>query len=127
MPNRLEHDRLELDGGAAQRLSSAEGGFATADVIVEKLGSDHIQHKHLGAIKYEPITVTSGVVTSKDLYDWLEGTLSQAYALKNGSIIAVDADGKDLSRLEFHQALISEISFPALDAASKERSEGAHV
>src|SRR5215216_2045558 len=42
---------------------------------------------------------------------------------KNGAIITADYEGKELSRLSFHNALITEIGFPALDASSKDTAK----
>jgi hypothetical protein len=42
---------------------------------------------------------------------------------KNGAIIACDYNYKELSRLEFNNALMTEVAFPALDAASKDAAK----
>src|SRR5262245_17196385 len=68
---------IELDGVAAGWLHSAEGGHATADVVVEKLGGTTLQKKHIGGVKYEGITVQMGVrdlVQNRYLWGWIQGT-----------------------------------------------------
>src|SRR5687767_13383123 len=56
---------IELDGVNAGWLNSAEGGYATADVVNERVGTDRIIHKHLAGVKYEDFTVQCGVGMSK--------------------------------------------------------------
>ncbi len=111
---------IELDGINAGWVSSAEGGHATSDVVNEKIGSDHIIHKHIAGVKYEDITVTCGTGMSKGFYDWIKASFDHNYARKNGAVITADFNYKEYTRLNFFNALITEIGFPALDAASKD-------
>jgi hypothetical protein len=111
---------LELDGANAGWLFNAEGGMANSDVVVEKLGPDHIQKKHLAGVKYETITLTFGTGMSKGCYGWIKDSFDHKYSRRNGAVIGATFDHKEMSRLTFTNSLISEIGFPALDAASKD-------
>jgi len=51
---------LELDGVMAGWLQKFSGGSATADVITEKIGIDHLARKHLAGVKYEDIELEVG-------------------------------------------------------------------
>ncbi|MCX6906059.1 MAG: phage tail protein [Verrucomicrobia bacterium] len=114
---------IELDGLFAGWVYSTEGGNATADVVLEKLGSDNIQRKHIGGVKYEDITVACGTGMSKGFYEWIKASFDQKPLRKNGAIIAADFNAVELSRLSFSNALITGIGFPALDAASKDAAK----
>ena len=114
---------VELDGIMAGWISSAEGGHAQSDVVSEKIGPDHIIHKHLAGVKYEDITVNCGTGMSKAFYEWIKASFDHNYQRKNGAIVTADYNYKELSRLTFHNALITEIGFPALDAASKDAAK----
>jgi len=114
---------IELDGIAAGWISSVEGGHATSDVVVEKLGPDHIHKKHLAGVKYEDISVQCGTGMSKGFYEWIKASFDHNYARKNGAIIAADYNYKEHSRLTFYNGLITEVGFPALDAASKDAAK----
>src|SRR4029077_7484151 len=81
---------LELTGTPVGFVDSVEGGYATADVVVEKVGPDGIAHKHLGAPKYEDIAITCGAVMSDSFYKWLQGTLDGTFTRQNGAIVAYD-------------------------------------
>ena len=114
---------IEIDGVNGGWLFSAEGGNATSDVINEKLGPDHIIKKHIGGVKYEDITFSFGTGMSKGTYSWIENSFKHQYERKNGAIIAANFDHKELTRLTFTNALISEVGLPALDAASKDAAK----
>jgi len=114
---------LDLDGVMAGYLSSAEGGAATADVINEAMGPDFIIHKHIGQPKYEDITITVGTGMTKGFYDWIQASFTQAHQRRSGAIIAMDFQGREISRQEFQNALITEVGMPALDAASKDAAK----
>lgn len=111
---------LELDGVFAGWLHSAAGGSVAANVITEKLGDDAIAKKPISGSKYEPITLTCGAGMSRSFYDWLKDSFDQKNVRKNGAILSADYDNKELSRLSFLNALISEVELPACDAASKD-------
>lgn len=115
---------FELDGVASGWLQSVEGGGATADVINEKMGPDHIVKKHLGAVKYEDVSIECGTGMSKAFYQWLVDTTSpKGAARKNGAVISADYNYKEMSRMTFTNALITEIGMPALDATSKDAAK----
>lgn len=114
---------LELNGKFIGWVSSVEGGHATSDVVVEKLGPDQLQKKHLAGVKYEDITITFGTGMSQELYDWIKDTFDHKFTRKNGAIIAADYTHREMSRLTFTNAVITEITLPALDASSKDAAK----
>lgn len=114
---------MDLGGSFAGWISSIEGGQATADVVVEKLGGELIQKKHIAGVKYEDITVTCGTSMSKAFYDWIQASLDFKHTRNHGAIIMADFDQKEVSRLNFFEALVTEVGFPALDAASKDAAK----
>lgn len=114
---------LELDGIMAGWLHSAEGGHATSDVVVEKVGSDGVARKHLAGVKYEDITVSCGAGMSKAFFQWIQDSLDHKHTRKDGSIKAVDYNFNVRAVQEFTQAIISEVTFPALDAGSKDAAK----
>jgi hypothetical protein len=114
---------LELDHTSAGWLFGAEGGGRSAEVVLEKLSQEHHVRKHIAGIKYEDITITCGAGMSKAFYEWVKASFEDKAHRVNGAIHACDFDGKIHRTLEFHQALISEIGFPALDASSKDAAK----
>jgi SAM-dependent methyltransferase len=115
----LEQFRLELDGLSAGMLETTGGGGVSADVVNEKIGPDLIVHKHLAGVKYEDITVTCGPQMWKALYAWLADTLDRKLTRTSGAIVGGD-HYSELERMNFYNALVSAITFPGLDAGSKD-------
>ncbi len=111
---------LELDGQFIDFLKSTEGGFPKADVIQEPVGPNYIVKKHIGQPKYQDIAIQSDPAMPKPLFDWIASTLTMSHIRKNGAIITADYNRVIQSRLQFNNALITEIGFPACDAALKE-------
>ncbi len=114
---------LDLQGDMAGWIQSAEGGYASSDVVVEKIGSDLIQHKHIAGVKYEDITVNCGTSMSKSFYEWIQKSIDHQVQRIDGAVITADFNAKEVGRLNFFQALITEVGFPALDAASKDAAK----
>ena len=114
---------LELDGAFAGFLYSVEGGSGVAEVITARSGGELIPRKQLGAVKYENITLTYGPGMSKAFYSWIKDTLDSKQPRKNGAVLMLDFDFKERSRMTFQQALLTEIAFPSLDAASKDAAK----
>jgi tail tube protein gp19 len=114
---------LQLDNVDAGWLASAEGGDAVSDVVEEKVGPDHVVHKHIAGVKYTDIHLAFGTGMSTALYQWIADTLKNTYSRKNGALIAADYNFNERDRLTFYNTLISRIGFPALDGSSKESAK----
>jgi phage tail-like protein len=111
---------IELDGAFAGWVREVSGGDATADVITEKIGPDWVVRKHIGSARYEDITINCGAGMSKGFYEWIGKMLTNQSSRKNGAIVMTDYNYAPVSRLEFSNALLSDVAFPALDAAAKD-------
>ena len=111
---------LELDGALVGPLHSLEGGVVSGEIISYQDGNDLILRKRLGRLKYEDIVLTCGANLSQPFYQWIVRTLSGENTRKNGAIVAINENGQITDRREFQNALIKEVQFPALDAASRE-------
>ena len=110
---------LTLDGANVGSINSIEGGGATAEVVIEKTGSDYFSRKHLAPVKYQDISLTTGL-DSRPLTDWIKETVEGRYSRKSGSVVAATQDLKAVSELQFFNGLIREITFPALGGPSKD-------
>ncbi len=110
---------LEIGGAAAGWVHAVEGGHATSDVV-EEPGTLYYTKKHLANVKYRAITLEVGLPMSEPIFDWIKASVEGNYQRKNGAIVAVDYQGRITSVREFFNALVSEVEFPAVDAASKD-------
>jgi hypothetical protein len=114
------HFGLELSGNFAGWVSSADGGMGAAEVISEKLGSDHFVRKHISGVKYDDITLVCGTGMSEQFYKWIKKSFELDSQRVSGAIIGANFDMKEVSRLSFMDALVAEYSLPALDASAKD-------
>ena len=110
---------LTIDGVDCGSVVSLEGGEAFADVSETPLDTGVVD-KQIGALRYEPISFEVTVPLDKPLYDWLAAFLNRSQQPTSGAVTVLDYDMKERSRLEWDEALITEVTFPACDASSKE-------
>ena len=109
---------LELGGRPAGAVLGFQGGNAFADVVEFASGNDSIVNKTLGDIHYEEIMLVTGLAMDSVLWNWISQTLAGRPEAMDGAIVMADANLNVVRRLEFHNALLTELALPALDAAS---------
>lgn len=111
---------LDLGGDMAGYVKSVSGGNAKGEVAVHQLGPENIQKKHLATIVYEPFTVEVGMGMTKGFWSWIESSFKKQFESKSGEIVAANFDYEPQSARVFTDALVSEVTIPALDGSSKE-------
>lgn len=114
------NSRLTLDGTNVGVLKSVDGGSIFAEVINEPMGADKVVHKHIGQPKYQDFTLQIGFGMAKPIYDWISASWTGNYQRKNGEVVAMDMNLNPTSTKQFFNALVTEVTMPALDAASRE-------
>lgn len=107
---------LELDGAPAGVMASLQGGNVHAEVLTEPAGPDGFGRKRLGQPQVEPFEMQVGFGMSQPVYDWMAAFLRMEVRPKDGAVVA----SSGLTRRAFTGAVITEITLPAMDAASKE-------
>ena len=112
--------QLVLDGLDCGFLKSIDGGTAVAEVVSEPGGPTYFAKKHLGPLSYSPLAMEFGLAMTGDLYKWINASWSGSNSRKNGAVVAADQGLVAVSQREFFNALISEVTIPALDGSSKE-------
>lgn len=111
---------LELDGAQSGLIKSVQGGNVYAEVVNEAVGPDYFSRKHISQPKYEDFELQVGFSMAKPVYDWIAASWKGNYQRKNGAVVAADYTYNATSKREFANALLTETTFPAMDAASKE-------
>ena len=112
---------LTLGGVKCGPVRSADGGFVSAEVIVSKPASGAFAIKHLSTVQYEPFVVAVGFANAAPVYDWVADTWKGKFTRRSGSLVLTDYKLEAKREREFVDALLTETSFPVLDAASKEQ------
>src|SRR5262245_60136524 len=112
--------QLVLDGVPCGFLKSTEGGTAVANVVTESGGQTYFAKKHLGPVSYSPLRMQCGLTMGQNLFEWIRASWTGNYSRKNGAIVVADQRAVAVSQREFFNALITEVTIPALDGSSKE-------
>lgn len=108
---------LELDGQFVDFLKSAAA--KTGPEVKIPTGPEPFVKKHIVSPKYTDITLQMAPPLPKPLHRWIDDTLNMTFTRHDGAIITISSRSKEQSRLQFSRALISEVIFPACDAASR--------
>jgi len=112
---------LELDGANIGSIDKVSGGYAVGSVAFDKQAGA-FSKKRISGVKYEDIQFDLGAGPSKDFFTWLAASMNGARPTKSGALLESDNDGNLRNKLAFSNAVISDITFPALDATSGKNS-----
>ncbi len=114
--------QLQLEGEPAASLKSFTGGGGSGKVVTTdfpRLGVD----KALVDPRFDDIQIQMGLNMSKAAGQWVMDAFNGKAAVtggKDGSVAVLDHNFNVKQRVDFSEALITEISFPALDSAKRE-------
>lgn len=110
---------LELEGVLCGFLKSVSGGGAAAKIGTQA-GMSYSQQKTISHPKLGELQIECGAGMTAKFFEWIKASMGGLHGRKSGSIITLDFDYKERERREFTHALITEISFPACDASSRD-------
>jgi hypothetical protein len=113
---------LELEGKHAGWLESVTGTSGRASVTSLGTGMSREPHVLTDPLGKE-LTLTCGAGMSREFFQWIHDSSMRAYLPHNGAVVAADFHNKEINRQAFASAFISEIGFPACDAASKDAAK----
>lgn len=113
------HFLLSLDGEPSL-LKDMDGGNIKAEVVTFKMGPEMVDMKHISTVKFEPFTINVGMSMGKSLYEWIKASLDLQHMRKNGYVVAADYNYKAQQYRHFRDALITEITIPAMDGSAKD-------
>jgi len=110
---------LEINGQSCGFVHSVEGGYPYAEAVGKPLPTGGVD-KEPGEARWMPIVLTFGAGSEQPLYDWMAAMITGTQTPTDGAVVFVDYNRRELWRLEFDRAIITELKLPALDAAGKE-------
>src|SRR5262245_4549649 len=86
--------------------------------IVQKLRGGHISAERVELSGGGELAFQAGLSMGQPVKDWIHASLSGSPMRKSGEIRVADRNRKVTQVIEFSDALLTEIGFPALDAAA---------
>ncbi len=101
-------------------IKSVEGGYPKLNTIEEQVGADNLFIKHGSTVEIEPISVEMGMQSGTEVLSWLQSSWRKEWCRQSGMITHGNFNKKALVEHHFSDALITEATFPTLDASSKE-------
>jgi hypothetical protein len=105
-----QHVRLLLDGAEAGVLKSMSSKTVTPPPE---------SPRDEGAALNGELQLQFGLDMRTALYDWIDANLKQSGKPRSGVVVSYDASGNATAQTEFSDAVLTELTIPALDAASK--------
>jgi hypothetical protein len=114
--------QINLDGIDVGIVQKVDGGTIKAEVAKIPQSTLHLIKNQIGNITYEDFNLQCGLAMGQPFKDWIKASLDSAHIYKNGDIQQADFNRKVQQIREFKNALITEVGFPAADAASKDVS-----
>lgn len=111
---------LTMDGVDVGVLHSYSGCRAVAEVTRADLGADQTTKKHISGIRYEPCALVIGAGMRPVVYDWIREAFELKATRKTVALSAIDHNLKETARIVLRDAIISGVTLPTLDAASKD-------
>ena len=111
---------LSLDGVNVGPLQAVEGGAAVGTVVVDNVGPDNIQKKHVSGVRYEPLTFDVGL-DSKPVVEWVSSAWQGKNSRKNGSVQIADQNFNVVGERQFTDAFITGTTVSALDQANAKK------
>jgi hypothetical protein len=111
---------LDIDGYNVGFLKKFSGLAMEADVVAHDLGPDNVQKKHVANIKWTPGKASVGIGMGAGMYRWIQQSFDKSFAMKSGTFTSADFNYKAQAQATFMNALITSVTVPKLDGASKE-------
>ena len=119
------HYAIEIQGEVTGFFSECSGLGSEHEVIEQKLvdekGREFIK-RIPGRLKWENITLKRGITDKMDIWSWRkmveEGKVNDAR--RNGSIVMMDQELKEVARWDFENAWPTKVSGPSLKSDGNE-------
>jgi len=96
----LTHDDRQIVGG----FNSIAGGGVKIEKRDITHGDDPYKRHMPGSVEYENITLSRGMTTNKDMFEWFKNVLDGKDDRRSGSIIILENDYDEGRRFDFFGA-----------------------
>ena len=113
---------VEIDGIASAAFKSVRGLGAEAEVLEYREGRDALSssRKLPGRVRYPNVTLTRGITTSLDLWNWWQTVVDGGVERRNVAVVLLDDSRTPVLRWLLRNAWIARIEGPSLHASGNE-------
>ena len=114
--------KVDIQGVVAGHFTRVSGMSVDVQAIEYREGGGPAHVRKLpGRVSYGDVSLSYGVGTSAELWDWLTRTVNGEISRRNVSIIILDVDGQsERSRFNLNQSWVRSASFTPLDSLSNQ-------
>lgn len=113
--------QLALDGEQTTAyLKSVEGGLASHEAVRERFGEHNKWLIHSSLAEIKPIKFEFGASGAEAVMKWIKKSMDKDPVRRSGQIDYGNFNTKIMLSQEFHDALITEVTFPTLDGGAKD-------
>lgn len=121
-PFRSFNFRVEIDGIAVGSFSDVSGLSSDGDAVEYRNGDDVPLHvrKLMGLRKFSNITLKRGYTDNRELWNWRNNIINGVPDRRDGSIVLMDEERKDVLRWNFTAGWIHKIDGPTFNAKGNE-------
>lgn len=113
---------VSIGGKAAAHCTKISGGQWKAELAEQQTGL-LVKKKNISLLKLEPLKLEMGFGIAKSMVQWMRAYMEGQDMRQDIQIDACAYDGTSRSTRQYLQCQITELSFPALDASSKEMAK----
>jgi phage tail-like protein len=117
-PYRGFNFRVEIDGISVGSFSDVSGLSSDGDIVEYRNGDDVPLHvrKLTGLRKFSNLTLKRGYTENRELWNWRNNVVNGVADRRNGAIVLMDEERKDVLRWEFEGGWIHKIDGPTFNA-----------
>ena len=121
-PYRSFNFRVEIDGIAVGSFSEVSGLSSDGDIVEYRNGDDVPLHvrKLTGLRKFSNITLKRGYTPNRELWNWRRNIVNGVADRRDGSVVLMDEERKDVLRWNFTAGWIHKIDGPTFNAKGNE-------
>lgn len=121
-PFRTFNFRVEIDGLTVGSFRECSGLTADGNAVEYREGTDVARtvRKLVGLQTYGNVTLKRGYTPNHDLWDWFTNIVNGLPDRRNGTIVLMDEQRKDVMRWDLENMWIKKIEAPTFNATANE-------
>ncbi len=113
--------QLTIDGVYAGSIMNLEGGDPRGTLAIEPPVGSALPKKHISGVRYQPITFEVPFPFSAPVLNWIKDLCANRGTRRTLLLAELDFNLKVISSVEAVNALLTEVRFPGVSAASRDQ------